>query len=64
MIIYNNNYLFLFTSAFAEVLILRVISLARSLAHACNSKTKVASGPNFSEYSPIDSGDLKERFRP
>ena len=36
-----------FTSAFAEVLILRVISLDRSLAHACNSKTKVAKGPNF-----------------
>ena len=42
-----------------------IISLDRSLAHACNSKTKVAREVKFfSEYSPIDSGDLKERFRP
>ena len=40
--------------------------IARSIAHACNSKTKVSKvgAKFFSEYSPIDSGDLKERFRP
>ena len=52
-----------FTSAFAEVLILRVISLDRSLTPV-TQKLKQLGAKFFSEYSPIDSGDQKERFRP